>query len=118
MRKGMQVVLGCLVVLALTGCSTPADVAKRDPILTLHSTKAVDVYLGCLAPKEMAEAPMSKLSPIPGGQQIIVSGSALGQVTGTVDVSADGNGSRIEVRKGAATDYAFHGTVENVKSCI
>jgi hypothetical protein len=105
------------LVVALAGCSTPGDVAKTAPVVTLESAKSVDAVVGCAAPKIIAQWSLSRVSPIADGQQILVSGSAWGAILGAVDVKSSGTGSRVEIRLGTASMSAMKDTIDNVKSC-
>lgn len=116
MRWGMRLAAVGLMM-ALAGCSTPGDVAKTSPVLTLDSAKSVDLVVGCAAPKIIAQWGLSRVSPIDGGQQILVSGSAWGAILGSVDVRSAGSGSKIEVRLGTASMSTMKDTFDNVKSC-
>lgn len=103
--------------LACTACATPGDVAGKAPFVTSTSVKDAQTVAGCVAPKVTAEWPQTRVIPADGGQRILVSGSAFGEVVAAVDVKPSSSGSLSEIRQGAGRMGVLTGVVESVKSC-
>jgi hypothetical protein len=107
-----------VMALACASCSTPGDVAGKVPFATYSTARSAADVAGCIAPKVAAEWPQTHVLPVTGGQRILASGSAWGDVIAAVDVKSAVSGSSIEVRQGSGRMGVIAGVNENVKACL
>lgn len=113
----MRIFIVVGLALACTACATPGDVAGKAPFATYASGKDPQALAGCIAPKVTAEWPQTRVIPIDGGQRILASGSAFGDVIAAVDVKAAQKGSNAEIRQGAGRMGVLTGIIDSVKAC-
>ena len=106
------------IVLACAGCATPGETMSKDPVASWKSSKSVQAYVECAIPAVVQGWPLTRSIPKSGGQQIIVSGDGFGNVAAVIDVSADGSGSRVDLKQGAAASWVLKGISKTTESCI
>lgn len=81
----------------LVSCSTYDSIKEREPAVEVHSTKSVDDYIGCIAPKFIQLWPDS--TTVQDGNARVVTGRVQGTMAATVTVIGSDGGSRAEYRQ-------------------
>lgn len=93
----MKIILIMLVAAALAGCATtPNDIAKLPPVYTGHTSKSVQEYAGCVAPKIGEFWPFTQSLPIDGGVRIVGQASmSIPKAMLVIDVVKSGDGANV-----------------------
>lgn len=95
-----------LILLALSGCASTAEVLSREPREVIRSQRSAAEVAFCIANKNNVPALTA-----PDGAQVIQVKNGYGAVGMIFSVYPEGSGSRIEVRKPISVSIAAH------KSC-
>ncbi|WP_236721964.1 hypothetical protein [Pseudomonas frederiksbergensis] len=85
--------VGALAVVMLAGCSTPGDLKKNDPTISISSNKTSKQYALCVFPKWQEERSTSTISETEDGYRLIV---ATDMMTDEVlEIGRSGRGSKV-----------------------
>ncbi len=112
--------LYAVALLLLSGCVSYSEMQDRAPALEFESSKAPNVYAGCVTPKLMEIWP-GWVTLIPDGQNTVVTVASAdsGTITATLTIEPTATGSHVLLREMPHINIgsAFERGQDAVQSC-
>lgn len=89
----MRNLIGVLALALLAGCSSPGDIKKNDPTISVSTNKTAKKYAQCVFPRWQDQRPNSTMSETENGYRLVVATDLMADEV--LEVTATDSGSKV-----------------------